>query len=165
MRAQRELFERQLAMEKEELETSPEEERHELALIYRAKGLPKADAERLATLLLSDKKAGLDTLAREELGLDPEELGSPWGAAGSSFIAFAIGAIVPVLPFFFAAGATAVAATVVLSTVALLLVGAALSLFTGRHPLFSGLRMLLIGWAAAAVTYVIGRLIGVSVAG
>lgn len=165
MRAQRELFERQLAMEKEELETSPEEERHELALIYRAKGLPKEDAERLAKLLLSDKSAGLDTLAREELGLDPEELGSPWGAAGSSFIAFAVGAVVPVLPFFFTAGTTAVVETAASSAIALLIVGAALSLFTGRNPIISGLRMLLIGWAAAGVTHLIGRLIGVSVAG
>lgn len=165
MQAQRELFERQLAIEKEELETSPEEERHELALIYRAKGLPKADAERMASLLLIDKKAGLDTLAREELGLDPQELGSPWGAAVSSFVAFAFGAIVPVLPFFFFEGQSAVSLSAGFGSIALLAIGAALSLFTGRGPLFSALRMLLIGWGAAGLTYLIGRVVGVSVAG
>ena len=163
MQAQRELFERQLAVEKEELETSPEEERQELALIYRAKGLPKEDAERMSALLLVDKKAGLDTLAREELGLDPEDLGSPWRAALSSFIAFAVGAIVPVLAFFFATGTMAIAASAVFSTIALLLVGGSLSLFTGRNPLLSGGRMLVVGWLAAVVTYLVGRLIGVSI--
>ncbi|MHB1417190.1 MAG: VIT1/CCC1 transporter family protein [Chloroflexota bacterium] len=165
MKAQREVFERQLALEQEELEATPEEEEQELSLIYRAKGVPKEEAEKLARTLLSDQSVALDTLAREELGLDPDELGSPWAAAGSSFVAFAIGAILPVVPFLFLVGGQAIVVSGVLSAVALFAVGAALSIFTGRSPLFSGGRMLLIGAAAALVTYVVGNLIGVSVAG
>ncbi|MCL5110754.1 MAG: VIT1/CCC1 transporter family protein [Chloroflexi bacterium] len=165
MRAQREVFERQLRLEREELAATPEEEKEELALIYRAKGVPKIEAERLAQTLVSDSQVALDTLAREELGLDPQELGSPWSAAGSSFAAFSVGAVLPVLPFLFLHGLTAVAVSALLSAFALFGVGAALSLFTGRNPVFSGGRMLLIGAAAAAVTYAIGSLIGVSVAG
>lgn len=165
MKAQREVFERQLALEKEELETSPEEEEAELALIYRAKGVPQAEAERLAKTLHGDPRVALDTLAREELGLDPDELGSPWAAAGSSFVAFAVGAALPVLPFLILNGPSAVVASAAISAVALFAVGAVLSVFTGRHPLFSGGRMLAIGAAAAVVTYLVGNLIGVSVAG
>lgn len=165
MRAQRELFERQIALERAEIEQWPEEEREELALIYRAKGVPRVEAERLAEALLRDPQAALDTLAREELGLDPEELGSPWGAAASSFVAFALGASVPVLPYLFVAGSAAFVLSAVLSALALGAVGAALSLFTGRSALYSGARMLLIGGAAAMVTYTVGRLIGVSVGG
>ena len=165
VRSQREVFERQLALEAEELAASPEEEKRELALIYRAKGVPKEEAERLAQRLTEDREVALDTLAREELGLDPNELGSPWGAALSSFAAFAIGAALPVLPFFFLAGLSAVLASAALSAVALFVFGASLSLFTGRAPLYSGARMLLIGGAAAAITYLVGSLIGVSVAG
>ncbi len=119
----------------------------------------------LAGRLTSDPRVALDTLAREELGLDPASLGSPWGAAISSFVMFALGAIVPVLAFVFGGGATAVAVSAALSALALLGVGAALSLFTGRSPLLSAVRMLAIGAAAAAVTFVVGRLIGVGVAG
>lgn len=165
VRAQREVYERQLALEREELAASPEEEAAELALIYRAKGVPKEEAERLATTLLSDPRVALDTLAREELGLDPTELGSPWAAAGSSFVAFAVGAALPVLPFLFLGDTAAVVASAAVSGVALFAVGAVVSLFTGRDPLFSGARMLLIGAAAAAVTYLVGAAIGVSVGG
>lgn len=164
MRAQRELFERELALEERELETSPEEEEEELSLIYQAKGVPEREASALAARILSDPKAALDTLAREELGLDPSELGSPWGAAASSFLAFAAGAAVPVAPFFFVPGASAVAASAILSGVVLFAVGALLSLFTARGPLVSGLRMLLVGLLAAGATFGIGRLLGVSVA-
>lgn len=158
MRAQRELFERQIALEKTELEVSPEEEKEELALIYRAKGIPQQEAESLASRIISDQAVALDTLAREELGLDPGELGSPWGAALGSFGAFAIGAILPVLPYTFGSGH--LAASAVLSALALFTVGALLSLFTGRNPLLSGGRMIGIGAAAAALTYGIGSAIG-----
>ena len=103
--AQRELFEQQIAMEKQELEMSPKEEEEELALIYQAKGIPEDQARALARRIIANPKTAIDTLAREELGLDPAQLGSPWTAAGSSFVAFIIGAFVPVLPYLFTSGA------------------------------------------------------------
>jgi len=163
MRSQRELFERQIGLERMELETHPEEEREELALIYRAKGIPKADADRLADTLMANREVALDTLAREELGLDPSELGSPWAAAAGSFLAFAIGAFVPVLPYLFARGALTIVPAIILGAVALFAVGASLSLFTGRNPLYSGVRMLALATVAAGATYGIGRLVGASV--
>jgi VIT1/CCC1 family predicted Fe2+/Mn2+ transporter len=162
VRAQVELFERQIALERRELEEMPEEEQAELALIYRAKGLAPELAAQVARSIISQPDRALDTLAREELGLDPENLGSPWGAALSSFAAFGVGAIVPVLPYLFASGRTAFLASAVASAVALLAVGGILSLFTGRSTVVSALRMLGIGAAAAAVTFAIGRLIGVA---
>ncbi len=160
MKAQRELFERQIQLEAAELAVTPEEEMQELALIYRAKGLPKAEAEHLARRLSEDPKVALDTLVREELGLDPGELGSPRGAAIGSFLAFAIGALVPVLPYFFGAATLNVAISLLLSGLALFGVGALLSIFTGKGVLFSGSRQLLIGGAAAIVTFALGSLIG-----
>ncbi len=164
MRAQRELFERQIELERGELEAVPEEEQRELALIYQAKGLPKEQAESMAARLMENPEVALNTLVREELGLDPSELGSPWGAAIGSFLAFALGAVVPVVPFFFSASASApfVVASGALAAVAMLAVGASLSLFTGRSVLVSGGRQLALGGAAAALTFGIGRLIGVS---
>jgi VIT1/CCC1 family predicted Fe2+/Mn2+ transporter len=165
MSAQREVFERQIALEREELEANPEEEQEELALIYQAKGLPEHEAQILAARLIRDPQVALDTLAREELGLNPEELGSPWAAAISSLVMFALGALVPVLPFLFGGGTVALLISAVLGALALFGVGAALTLFTARNPLYSGLRMLVIGSAAAAITYSVGSLIGVSVGG
>jgi VIT1/CCC1 family predicted Fe2+/Mn2+ transporter len=165
MTSQRELFERQIALERDELEENPDEEQRELALIYQAKGVPRPDAERLARTLMRDKDVALDTLVREELGLDPDELGSPSGAAISSFLSFSIGALIPVLPYLFLAGLSAFAVSAALSAVSLFGVGAGVSLLTGRGVLFSGTRMLLIGAAAAGVTYLVGMLIGVTVAG
>jgi VIT1/CCC1 family predicted Fe2+/Mn2+ transporter len=164
MRAQRELFERQIELERNELEMAPDEERRELALIYRAKGLPEDEAHLMAERLMENPEVALDTLVREELGLDPSELGSPWGAAMGSFLAFAVGAVVPVVPFFFGADASApfVAASAGLSGLAMFAVGAALSLFTGRSPLLSGGRQLAIGVAAGALTFGIGAAVGVS---
>jgi VIT1/CCC1 family predicted Fe2+/Mn2+ transporter len=162
VKAQRELFERQIELEAAELAVNPVEEQQELALIYRAKGIPKADAERLAQKLLENPDVALDSLVREELGLDPNALGSHWGAATSSFISFAIGAILPVLPFFFGASLFNVVLSLVISGTALFSVGAAVSLLTGRSSLYSGARQLLIGAAAALVTFVLGKLIGVS---
>jgi VIT1/CCC1 family predicted Fe2+/Mn2+ transporter len=163
--SQREMFERQIALERDELAENPEEEEHELALIYRAKGLPVAESNRLAATLMRDRDVALDTLAREELGLDPSELGSPVGAAVSSFTAFAAGAAVPVLPYLFVGGFAAFLVSVVLSVVALFAVGAGVSLVTGRSLVFSGVRMVLIGGAASVVTYLVGKVIGVSIAG
>src|SRR6266540_1076447 len=165
MQSQRELFERQIALERDELAEDPEEEQQELALIYRAKGVSRSEAEQLARSLMSDPEIALDTLIREELGLDPDELGSPWAAATSSFASFAVGALLPVLPYLFFGSFGAFVLSAVLSAVALFAVGAAVSLLTGRGLLYSGARMLLIGAAAAAVTYVVGHLIGISVAG
>lgn len=163
--AQRELFERQIALEREELAANPEEEREELALIYQAKGVPPEEAEALAGRVMASPQAALDTMAREELGLNPEDLGSPWRVAFSSFTMFALGALLPVLPYLFTGGMLALVLSAVLSGLGLFVVGAAITLFTGRSPLVSGLRMLLIGGAAATVTYLVGKLIGVSVTG
>ena len=163
--AQRELFEQQIAMEKQELEMSPKEEEEELALIYQAKGIPDDQARALARRIIVNPKTAIDTLAREELGLDPTQLGSPWIAAGSSFLAFILGAFVPVLPYLFTAGTTAWMASGLLSCLALFGVGALISIFTARGPLTSGLRLLGIGLLASAITYSVGWLLGVSIAG
>ena len=162
----RELNQRQIGIEADELEHAPEEEKEELVLIYQAKGLGEAQARALADSLMADKDTALDTLAREELGIDPAELGgSPWAAAGSSFALFALGAIFPVAPFFWLDGFRAIAVSVVLSGLALIAIGAGTSLFTGRSLPFSAARQLGAGLAAAAITYGIGRLIGVAVTG
>ncbi|MBK7642858.1 MAG: VIT1/CCC1 transporter family protein [Planctomycetes bacterium] len=163
VRSQRELFEFQIAEEREELERYPEEEAEELALIYAARGVPLEDARTMTRLIVQDKEKALDTLAREELGLNPAELGSPWGAASSSFTAFALGALVPLLPFVLHLGAQPIVFAGALSGVCLFGVGAVLSLFSGKHALVGGLRMLLIGAAAGGATFGIGRLLGVSV--
>ncbi|MBV9346074.1 MAG: VIT1/CCC1 transporter family protein [Gammaproteobacteria bacterium] len=159
----RELAHTQLAREAEEIEQTPQAEQHELALIYQAKGLPKPDAERIAAQLMRDKKTALDTLAREELGIDPQELGgNPLAAALTSFALFATGAVFPVIPFIWLQGRAAVLASTAASAVALSVVGLATSLFNGRGPLFSALRQVLFGCAAAALTYGIGAVLGVS---
>ena len=164
MQSQRELFERQIALERAEIEAMPEEEEAELAASYRAKGFPADEAARIAHRIFQDPDAALDVLVREELGLDPDELGSPWSAAGGSFVAFAIGAIVPVVPYLFGGGTAVLLASLGLSLIALFLVGAAVSLLTGRGLIFSGFRQLGIGLAAALVTYAIGSIIGVGAA-
>ncbi len=162
----RELSQQQIAVEADELQHMPEEELEEMVLIYQAKGLDEAAARALAERLMADKDTALDTLAREELGINPEELGgSAWTAAGASFGLFAAGAIFPVAPFFWLSGVAALLASLAASGVALVLIGAGTSLFTGRPVLLSAVRQLAIGFAAAAVTYGIGRLVGVSLAG
>lgn len=163
MQSQRELFERQIALEREELRIMPDVEEEELAAIYRGKGLPDEDARRVASRLMADPAAALDTKVREELGLDPDELGSPWGAAIGSFLAFSLGAFVPLLPFLLSSGLPATAAALVAAFGCLFLVGAGVSLLTGRSVWFSGLRQVTIGAAAAAVTYAVGTLIGVQI--
>ncbi len=165
MKVQRELYEREIEVERAELEENPEEEREELALIYRAKGLPPDEAERVASRLIADREAALDTLAREELGLDPGQLGSPWAAAGSSFAMFALGALVPVLPYLLLAGQAAFLVSLALSGLALFAVGGLTALLTSRSLVRSGLRMLGLGAFAAAVTFAMGRALGVTLAG
>ena len=161
MRSQREMFEYQIGLERDELEQYPREEAAELALIYAAKGMPMVEARRLADILMQDPERALDTLAREELGLNPDELGSPWVAAVSSFSAFTAGAALPLLPFLFGHG-KALPLSVALTALGLFAVGAVMSLFTGRHAILSGLRMLAIGSAAGLATYFIGAWLGVS---
>jgi vacuolar iron transporter family protein len=163
MRSQREAYQREIALEAEELRDDPEAEAEELALIYRAKGLDEEEAERVATTIMKDKDAALDTMAREELGLDPDELGSPWSAAVSSLISFALGAVVVVLPYFFGSGLVALVAAVVLAALALFGVGTALGLLNGRAALRSGVRQLVIGGGAALVVFGIGHLIGTGI--
>ncbi len=164
VRSQREMYEYQIGLERRELEQYPEEEAGELALIYAAKGMPKDQALELARRIIADPEKALDTLAREELGLNPESLGSPWGAAWSSFMSFAIGALIPLLPFLLAAGNAALAASILLTAVSLFGVGAMISLFTGRSAARDGLRMLAIGAAAGAITFGVGKLLGVTLA-
>jgi VIT1/CCC1 family predicted Fe2+/Mn2+ transporter len=165
MQSQRELFEHQIALERAELEAMPEEEEAELAASYRAKGFAPDEATRIARRIFENPETALDMLVREELGLDPDQLGSAWGAAAGSFVAFALGAAVPVIPYVFGGGTVALVTSLGLSLAALFGVGAAVSLMTGRGFLFSGARQLAIGLGAAVVTYLIGSLIGVSIAG
>jgi len=162
----RELYMRQIAVEKQEIAEVPDEEAEELSLIYQSKGLPEEEADSLANRLIHDKTNALDTLSREELGIDPDELGgSPWSAALTSFGLFSIGAIVPVISFFFMQGFGAVLVSLILSSLALFLIGAAITLLTGRNVLFSGFRQVLFGLLAAGITFGIGRLIGTAITG
>jgi VIT1/CCC1 family predicted Fe2+/Mn2+ transporter len=162
VQSQRELYEYQIGLERDELKQYPQAEAQELALIYAAKGLPAKDADRLAQRLVADPEHALDTLAREELGLNPDELGSPLGAAISSFLSFAVGAVLPLAPWLLVRPPQALAMSVVVTAVALFVVGAMLSLFTGRNAMYSGARMLVLGAIAGAVTFAIGHLLGVA---
>jgi len=162
----RELNQRQIDVESDELERMPEEEKEELVLIYRSKGLGEPEARALAERLIANKHTALDTLVREELGFDPEELGgSAWTAALSSFALFAVGAIFPVAPFAVFSGLHAVLASLALSGLALVLIGAGTSLYTGRSMAYSAVRQVLFGFAAAGVTYGLGGLAGATVLG
>jgi len=161
MLSQKEMFEHQIAQEKDELERYPDEEAEELALIYEARGIPLKEARDVAKKLIANPEKALDTLAREELGLNPDDLGSPSGAAISSFLCFSIGASLPIIPFLLGLS-PAVPIAAAISGAALFVVGAVLSLFSGRSAFVGGLRMLLIGTAAAVATYFIGSLFNVS---
>lgn len=162
----RELYQHQISIEETEILNTPDEEEEELALIYEARGLPVEEARNLAHHVLSDPTTALETLTREELGIDPTALGgSAWEAALTSFFLFSIGAIIPVIPFTFLHGNTAVLSGMVFSAVGLFIIGAGITLFTGRNAFFSGGRQVLFGLAAAAITYSIGRLIGVNLGG
>ncbi len=160
----RELTTKQLAIEAEELEAMPEEEAEELALIYQAKGLPEDRARELADHIMEDRDTALNTLAREELGIDPDEMGgSPWVAAGTSFLLFSIGAIIPVIPFFAAGGTAAIVWSMALAGLALFTTGAGIALLTGRGILFSGSRQMVFGLAAAGIVFGIGALVGTAI--
>ena len=164
VRVQREVFERLIHLEAHEIGSEPEEEQAELAALYVRKGISRELAERLAEEIMRDPALALDTHAREELGLDPDEgLGSPEAVAGASFTMFSVGAFVPLVPFLLGSGSGAVTVSAGLSGAALFGVGAAMTYLTGRNPLFSGIRMLLIGAGAAAITYLVGTLLNASV--
>ncbi len=161
MRAQTELLERELEIERIELRRNPDHETAELTQLYRSRGMGQDEAHSLATHLMSDPELALQTHAREELGIDPDELGSPWKAATSSLAAFAVGAIVPLAPWFVGSGTAAVVASVVLTLIAALAVGAALAHFTGRSAVRSAVRQAGIAAFAAAVTWILGGVVGV----
>ena len=164
VQSSRELFQRQILIEKEEIESAPEEEIAELALIYQARGMQEAAAIQLAEQIMSDRENALQVLSQDELGIDPEELGgSAWEAAITSFLLFAMGGILPVIPFAFLSGLPAIALSAALSAVGLFIVGAAITLFSGRSVFYSGMRQVIFGLLAAAMTYLIGRFMGVSV--
>jgi VIT1/CCC1 family predicted Fe2+/Mn2+ transporter len=162
MRSQRELYEHQIGEEREELARYPDEEAEELALIYNARGVPIDEARRMTRRMLENPEQALNTLAREELGLNPDDLGSPWGAAISSFFAFGAGALIPLVPFLFGAQSRPIETAALLCASALFVVGAFLSLFSGRSAWLGGFRMLAIGAAAGAATFGIGRVLGIS---
>jgi VIT1/CCC1 family predicted Fe2+/Mn2+ transporter len=162
----RELYEKQIEVERQELEDIPEEEAEELSLIYQAKGLSEPEATKLANRLIRDKSQALDTLAREELGVNPEDLGgSPWTAAATSFFLFAAGAIVPVIPFMFLSGTQAIITSVIFSVAGLFALGAGITLLTGRSVISSGLRQVTFGLLAAAITFFLGRLFDATITG
>ena len=160
---QRELIEHQIELERQELKDHPAEEIGELAAIYESKGLTSDEARTIAQRILSDPDKGLATLVKEELGLDPEALASPYQAAGTSFLSFALGALVPLIPYILTRGAGALMGTIAATAVSLLAVGAAMSLFTAKNPVRGALRQALIGALAAGATFLVGKLLGVAV--
>jgi len=161
----RELYSHQIRVEREELEAIPEEEEVELALIYQSKGVGAEQARQLARQIIQgDPRVALDTLAREELGIDPDELGgSAYEAAFTSFLLFGSGALVPLLPFLVSSGTPAIVASLILAGVALFVVGAAITIVTGQSALRSGLRQVLFGLVAAAITFAIGHVVGTAI--
>lgn len=166
VQSSRELYQNQMAIEEQELNETPEEEKEELTLIYQAKGLDPTAAGNLAERIVSNRATALNTLAREELGIDPDELGgSPWVAAFTSFLLFAVGAIIPVFPYIFFTGAAGIVVSAICSGVGLFVIGAVITLMTGKHPVFSGLRQVFFGLATAVVTFGIGYIVGVNLGG
>ena len=164
VRSQREMYEYQIALEREEVAEYPEEEAEELALIYQARGVELEQAREVSRALLARPEQALDVLAREELGLNPDDLGSPWGAATSSFLSFGAGAAIPLIPFIARlSGTVALVGTAALTAVSLFAVGLTLSLFTGRDALRGALRMVLIGGGAGLVSFLVGRALGVAI--
>ncbi len=164
VQSSRELHEYQIAIEEEELEASPEEEKKELILLYQAKGIDEENAKKLADKIFENKETALEALITEELGIDKDELGgSPWEAAFVSFFLFAIGAIIPLLPYFFTSGKMAFYLSAISSFFGLFIIGAAITLFTGKNVFYSGFRQVFFGLTAGAITYVIGSWIGASI--
>ena len=165
VQSSRELHLRQIELETEELAASPEEEKKELVLLYQAKGMTLSEAKKLAEKAFETKESAIETLIIEQLGINKEELGgSAWEAAITSFVLFAVGAIIPLFPFFILEGINAIYLSVGASVIGLFGIGAAITLFTGKGVLYSGMRQVFFGLAAAAVTFGIGTLIGVSLA-
>lgn len=166
VKSSQELFENQMELEKEELEINPEGEEKELALIYMSKGITEAEAKRMAADIIKDKDRAHEVLIKEELGINAEDLkGSAMEAAITSFILFAVGAIIPVIPFFFTGGTSAIIFSAAFSAIGLFIIGAAITLFTGKNVWYSGMRQVLFGLSAAAITFFIGKLIGVNIIG
>ncbi|HTX87883.1 MAG TPA: VIT1/CCC1 transporter family protein [Bacteroidales bacterium] len=166
VKSSKELYDRQIEIETEEIENNPEEEKEEIILLYKAKGLSETDATDLAEKVFSDKENAKAVLIKEELGLDPEETKySPMEAASASFLLFITGAVIPVFPFFFVYGERGILISILISTAALFLIGAAITLITGKSFFRSGIRQVLFGLAAAAITFGIGKLIGVAISG
>ncbi|HLP93722.1 MAG TPA: VIT1/CCC1 transporter family protein [Saprospiraceae bacterium] len=166
VKSSQELYEKQMALEMDEIESNPEGERQEIALIYMAKGIPEDQAHDMAAEIMADQDKAHELLIKEELGINPEELkSSAWEAAITSFILFAIGAVIPLAPFFWSVGNAAILLSIGFSTVGLFLIGASITLFTGRSVWYSGFRQVIFGLLAAAITFGIGKWIGVSIAG
>jgi VIT1/CCC1 family predicted Fe2+/Mn2+ transporter len=165
VQSSRELYQRQILIEKDEIEAAPEEEIEELALIYQARGMKEPAARQLAEQIMSDRENALQILSQDELGINPDELGgSAWEAAITSFLLFALGGALPVIPYLFLSGTAAIVLSAFLSSLGLFAIGAAITLFSGRPVLNSGLRQVAFGFAAAGVTFLVGRILGVSVA-
>jgi VIT1/CCC1 family predicted Fe2+/Mn2+ transporter len=165
VKSSQELYENQMAIEMEELETNPEGEQLELALIYIAKGIPEEQANFMAAETMKDKAHAHEVLVKEELGINAEELkGSAFEAALYSFLMFTVGGIIPVIPFIFTSGIHAIALSIISSTLGLFLIGAAITLFTGKNIWYSGFRQIIFGLLAATITFGIGRIIGVAIA-
>lgn len=162
MQAQKELLERELAVERREIHRRPDSERRELANIYRSRGIDAETADRMAAEVSANPDLALETHAREELGIDPKELGSPIGAASSSLVSFAVGALVPLLPWFFGQGTSAIVASMILGVVAALAIGVALARFTDRSIIKTASRQLAVASLAAAVTFGVGKVVGVT---
>ena len=164
VKSSQELYENQMAIEMDEIETNPEGEKKELALIYMAKGIPEANAKEMAEEIMKNKTHAHEVLVKEELGINPEELkGSAVEAAVYSFAMFTIGGIIPVIPFIFTTGIHAIILSIVLSTFGLFIIGGAITLFTGKNLWYSGFRQIVFGLIAASITFGIGRLIGIAV--
>ncbi|HEX7165628.1 MAG TPA: VIT1/CCC1 transporter family protein [Acidimicrobiales bacterium] len=165
MKAQQELLEAELAIERHEIKHRPDKEQRELASIYRSRGVEPQMAEQMAEEMMSDPELALETHAREELGIDPNELGSPVGAAGWSFVSFCVGAIVPLVPWFATRGGTAAVLSVALGVLAAAVIGTVLGRATGRAPWKAASRQVAIAILAAGVPYGIGNVVGVTATG
>jgi VIT1/CCC1 family predicted Fe2+/Mn2+ transporter len=166
VKSSQELYENQMQLEMEELEHNPEGEEKELALIYISKGIPEAQAKSMAKQIMTNIEDAHEILIKEELGINKEDLqGSAMEAAITSFLLFSIGAIIPVIPFFFLVGYNAIILSTIFSAIGLFLIGASITLFTGKSIWFSGFRQVLFGLIAAGITFGIGKLIGVAVLG
>ena len=162
VRTQQEMVDREVQVERQELAEDPEGERRELAGMYRAQGLSADDADTVSRILSANPDIALDTHARLELGVDPQAPGSAWRAAVTSFLSFSVGAILPLFPWFFTEGSGAVIASVIIGAIAALALGAAIGAMSGRSVLGTALRQLAVAAVAAAVTYGVGSLLGVS---